>query len=158
MAGNISGSPRRGAGDATAALFVRIPSEHARRLDRAAFELRVPKQELVSGLLERYVDPDSPRSLAMLAERANRAGERRGDQTITFIEPEGLTAGHHAFRPRELDVLTIEEAAELLRVEIDLVETMAAEGRLPGRRLAGEWRFARAGLLEWLAGSDHKDG
>src|SRR5438876_7525034 len=51
----------------TEALFVRIPAEHARRLDRAAFELRRPKQALVSELLERYIDPDDAASLAALA-------------------------------------------------------------------------------------------
>src|SRR5690349_12495937 len=57
----------RGERPPTEALFVRIPAEHARRLDRASFELRRPKQALVSELVERYVDPDSPASLAALA-------------------------------------------------------------------------------------------
>lgn len=142
---------RRPGDPATAALFVRIPSEQARRLDRAAFELGRPKQELVSGLLARYVDPDSPQSLAALS--AGGDDERRR-VTIETLEPGGLTLGHHSFRPREPEVLTAAEAGELLQVDADLVLALAEQGDLPGRRLGGEWRFARAALLAWLAGGD----
>ena len=63
----------------TAALFVRIPTEYARRLDRAAFELRVPKQSLVSELVERYVDPDSPASRRPPRRGHRSAPRHRGD-------------------------------------------------------------------------------
>jgi excisionase family DNA binding protein len=142
-------------GDPTTALFVRIPAEHARRLDRAAFELKLPKQRLVSGLLERYVDPDSPSSLAALGA----AGESEGRRiTVQSIEPSGLTVGHHSFRPREPDVLTCDEVAELLRVEPELIERMAGAGELPARQLAGQWRFSRQALLRWLAGEPPASG
>src|SRR5580704_7259397 len=91
----------------TEALFVRIPAEHARRLDRAAFELRRPKQALVSQLVERYVDPDSPASLAALGGDAparsavgypsSRAHARRR-VTVETLEPHTLVLGHHSFR------------------------------------------------------------
>lgn len=148
----------------TAALFVRIPTDQARRLDRAAFELGRPKQELISGLVERYVDPDSPRSLARLAGDAGRGQPKaqaesasagpdddRRRVTIETLEPGALTVGHHSFRPREPEVLTAEEAAELLQVDPALVLQLAEAGELPGRRLGSEWRFARAALLAWLA-------
>lgn len=146
-------------GDSMTPLFVRIPAEHARRLDRAAFELRLPKQQLVSGLLERYVDPDSPSSLAALGARGSdaKASEARRI-TVQTIEPEGLAVGHHSFRPRELEVLDCEEAAELLRVEPELVQSMARAGELPGRELAGHWRFSRQALLRWLAGDPRAGG
>ena len=48
------------------ALFVRVPAEDAERLDRAAFALKASKQDLVAGLLARYVDPGSPEGLASL--------------------------------------------------------------------------------------------
>jgi excisionase family DNA binding protein len=155
----------------TEALFVRIPAEHARRLDRAAFELRRPKQALVSELLERYVDPDSPASLAALAERPHasagarvspradtgaEAGRRR--VTVETLEPDAMVVGHHSFRPREpqevggaQEVLSSEQAAELLQVAPAVIERLAAGGELPARELAGEWRFSRAALLAWLA-------
>jgi excisionase family DNA binding protein len=166
----------------TAALFVRIPSEHARRLDRAAFELRVSKQSLVSELVERYVDPDSPASLVALgkgwglrADRGTRgvtdegsrgaasaagadiadAGRRR--VTVETLDQGELTVGRHSFGPRNLEVLTLEEAAELLQVDSEVVLELARVGTLPGRELGGEWRFARAALLEWL-GAGSTDG
>src|SRR5919202_1355692 len=43
----------------TTALFVRLPAEQARKLDRAAHALGSPKKDLVAGLVDRYVDPDS---------------------------------------------------------------------------------------------------
>ena len=137
----------------TAALFVRVPSEQAERLDRAAFELGRSKQELVTGLLARYVDPDSPGSLAQLTgDPADAPGDDRRRVTIETLEPGALTVGHHSFRPREPEVLTAEEAGELLQVDPELVLEMAERGELPGRLLGEEWRFARAALLSWLAG------
>jgi excisionase family DNA binding protein len=129
----------------TQALFVRIPAEHARRLDRAAFELRRPKQALVSELVERYIDD--------VAE----GGRRR--VTVETLEPDTLVVGHHSFRPREPapggasapEVLRAEQAAEFLQVSREVVERLAREGELPGRMIAGEWRFSRAALLDWLA-------
>ncbi|HUN77828.1 MAG TPA: helix-turn-helix domain-containing protein [Solirubrobacteraceae bacterium] len=165
------GSGGRGA-EATAALFVRIPTEHARRLDRAAFELQVPKQSLVSGLVERYVDPDSPASLRALAgaragagglagagARAGAAGlvETGGGRRVTVetLDQGELTVGRHAFRPAAAsEVLTAEDAAELLQVSPEVVLGLARAGELPGRDLGGEWRFARAALLGWLAAGE----
>jgi excisionase family DNA binding protein len=182
-----SGKGLAKSGEPTAALFVRIPTEHARRLDRAAFELRVPKQSLVSELVERYVNPDSPASLmalgrgwgtgfaaeppgmaapatdGMAAQRqaprrpggaagpgvGNEDGRRR--VTVETLDQGELTVGYHSFRPRDPEVLTPDEAAELLQVDPDVVLDLAREGELPGRELAGEWRFARAALLAWLA-------
>ena len=165
--------PATGQPRPTEALFVRIPVEHARRLDRAAFELRRPKQALVSELVERYIDPDSPASLAAFAgspgrqrplvrpapEPRSRAEAGRRRITVETLEPDTMVVGHHSFRPLEpppaiapeREVLGSDEAAALLRVETALVERLAEAGELPGRRLAGEWRFSRAALLAWLA-------
>jgi excisionase family DNA binding protein len=147
---------------------VRIPVEHARRLDRAAFELRRPKQALVSELVERYIDPDSPASLAALAgttaqrglgRSAPRAEAGRRRITVETLEPNPMVVGHHSFRPSQpeqmtahaREVLSSEQAAELLQVTPEVVRRLAARGELPGRTLAGEWRFSRAALLAWLA-------
>ena len=156
---------------ATEALFVRIPAEHARRLDRASVELRRPKQALVAELVERYVDPDSPASLAALAGGApargavapSRAHARRR-VTVETLEPDALVVGHHAFRAsapdasRAPEVLTAAQAAELLQVDPSLVTSLAEEGALPGRKLGGEWRFAREALLRWLSAPGAADG
>ena len=123
----------------TTGLFVRIPRSHAERLDRASFELKVPKQELVSGLVERYVDP-SPRGLARL-------------KRITVeTQDDSLAVGRHSFSPADPDeVLTPAQAADLLQVPEDVVMEMARNGDLPGREMGGEWRFLRRALLDWLA-------
>jgi len=130
---------------AMAPLFVRIPTEQARRLDRASFERGRSKQALVAELVEQYLDAPS------------RAGGRRRRFTVESLEPEQLQVGHHSFRAYEperddaAEVLRSKEAAELLKVDEALVERLAQRGELPGRRLAGEWRFARAALLAWLS-------
>ncbi len=130
----------------TSALFVRIPAEQAQRLDRAAFELKLPKQRLITGLLERYVDPDSADSLDALS--GAQEGARR--VTVETFGGDPLAVGHHHFRPREAEVLTAVEAGELLQVDVEVIERLAQDGELPGRRLGGHWRFARAALLSWL--------
>ena len=50
------------------------------------------------------------------------------------------------------EVLGLAQAADLLQVEPDVVEAMAAAGELPGRQLGDDWRFSREGLLRWLGG------
>jgi len=124
----------------TRALFVRIPQAHAQALDRLAFESRRPKQAVVTELLGRYIgDP------------AGRPASARRITIEAGPEP-GTVIGRHAFRPFEPDVLTLEEAAALLSVSAEAVRELAESGELPGRRIASEWRFARAAVLEWLAG------
>jgi excisionase family DNA binding protein len=120
-----------------AALFVRIPADQARALDRIAFESGRPKQAVVADLLSRYIaSPDG--------------GHGRRRVTIEAQDDGGLVLGHHAFRPFEPDVLTLEEVAELLGVEPALIEQLALGGELPGRRIGQSWRFARASVLDWL--------
>jgi excisionase family DNA binding protein len=51
------------------------------------------------------------------------------------------------------EVLTLEEAAELLRVTPAALRLDAEAGRVPGREIGAEWRFSRAALLAWLAGA-----
>ncbi len=142
--------PTTGAAGETAALFVRLPAEQARRLDQAATALSARKKDLVAGLLERYVNPDSPDELEQLRELAVRAAALR---RVTLELPEqGLAVGHHSFAPAPApDVLTAAQAAELLAVEERAILELAEQGRLPGRKIAGEWRFARSALLRWLS-------
>ena len=118
------------------ALFVRIPTAAAERLDRAAFELRASKQDLVAGLVTRYVDPANLDDLRRITVETH-------DDT--------LTVGHAEVRaepPR--DVLTLAQVAELLQAPEADVAALAEAGELPGRRVGGQWRFARVALLRWL--------
>lgn len=114
-------------------LYVRLPATEAARLDRAAYELRTSKQALVTSLVSRH--------LHELADGI--AVGALGDEPVR---------GHASLRPAEVpEVLTPAEAAAWLRVDEATVLELAEAGDLPGRRLAGRWRFSRAAVLEWLA-------
>ncbi len=144
-------SPTRARGNEREALYVRIPTDQARRLDRAAFELQLSKQEVVSSLLARYVDPASPGSMEAL--RALQ-GPLDADGNRITIEPpgQGLTLGRHDFRADPVEeVLTLAGAAALLEVDEAAVAQLAEAGELPGRRIGKEWRFARQAILDWLS-------
>jgi excisionase family DNA binding protein len=128
-----------------AALYVRLPSAAVGKLDRAAERLGVHKKDLVAGLVDKYVDPDSRRGLDELGQlpRPRRVVELAGGR---------FTVGSYSFQPYEPpEVLTLAQASELLQLPAATVEELAHQGRLPGRQLGQEWRFSRAALLEWLA-------
>jgi excisionase family DNA binding protein len=52
----------------------------------------------------------------------------------------------------EPEVLTLAEAATLLRLPAQDVARLAQSGKLPGRRIGTSWRFSRVLLLAWLSG------
>lgn len=102
-------------------MFVRLPTASAERLNRAAFELKTPKRELVADLVDRYLGADD------------------------------VVIGRAATQVRAPDVLTIEQLAELLQIDEKTVRALASKGELPGRKLGRQWRFSRQAVLEWLA-------
>jgi excisionase family DNA binding protein len=117
------------------ALFVRIPSEHAAKLHRAADALGRPKRELITRLVAQYVDPDDPTMLSAL-------GGARAEWSV----------GQHSFRPaEELEILTPAQLAGLLQVDEEVVVELAEKQELPGRKIGEEWRFSREAILAWLA-------
>ena len=121
-------------------LYVRLPSAAAEKLDRAAFELKTTKQNLVAEQVEAHLPLASTR------------------RVVVESMDDALTVGHHSFVPAEiLDVLTLAEAAELLRIDEQTVAKAAERGELPGRKLGGEWRFARSAVLRWLAGPGEEE-
>ena len=132
---------------AEGALFVRLPTVAVEKLDRAAEALGMRKKDLVAGLVSRYVDPDSPRGLDALGSLSTR------EIALGVVEP-ASTRGSYSFQPYDSplpEVMTAAQAAEFLQIEEAAVSEMAAAGKLPGRRLGGDWRFSRAALLAWLA-------
>ena len=159
--------------DAETPLFVRLPPKIAARLDRAAFELRLSKKELVTALLSRHMDDESDDTHDHLRQihdevehfRMATGLPRKKKMLVTFMargegEPE-LDAGpgrgplhgvgnatFRAFGTPE--VLSLEDAAELLQVEPGDVEALATAGELPGRKIGEAWRFSRAAVLRWL--------
>ena len=56
------------------------------------------------------------------------------------------------------DVLTVDEAARYLRVSKDVLKRLAAQGKIPGRKIDRHWRFLKAGLDDWLRGVGSRDG
>jgi excisionase family DNA binding protein len=111
-------------------LFVRLPNDQAAALDRLADVTGRHKQHVVSELL---------------ADRLTSAAGPVSVGRVEVIHP-----------PTTLidEVLTLEEAAALLKLPADTVRSRAEEGDLPGRRFGKEWRFARMAVLAWLADGD----
>jgi excisionase family DNA binding protein len=56
------------------------------------------------------------------------------------------------------DVMTLAETAAFLRVSEHDVRQMADEGKLPARRVSGQWRFLKSALLEWFRQPEPKPG
>ena len=96
-----------------------------------------------------------PREQAeQLAQAAVRLGKSKQEIVAGLLSSElDLVVGRAEVASGD-SVLTLGEAAELLRVAAATIEQRAEARDLPGRCLAGEWRFSRAALLAWLAGSD----
>jgi excisionase family DNA binding protein len=111
-------------------LFVRLPRDQATALNRLAHATGRHKQHLVSELL------------------ADRLTPGAGPASVGRIE----VANAPDVRPDE--VLTLEEAAALLKLPADTVRSHAEEGDLPGRRFGKDWRFARMAVVAWLADGD----
>jgi len=107
-------------------LFVRLPAGEAELLDEAAVATGRSKRQLVSDAVREHL-------------------AATGDS---------LLVGHAALRENPGEVLTPGEAAALLRVDESALKAAAGRGELPGRQLAGEWRFSREALLAWLGGAD----
>jgi excisionase family DNA binding protein len=131
--------------DDTAALFVRLPLEEAEKLDRFAFERRIPKRDIVRTLLaERLDDADVIWRHTVAPPMPMPPGAE-------------VVVGRAEFTPADAqEVLTVEQAAELLQVEPDDVSALADAGELPGRKIGDEWRFLRGAVLAWLGGAAPK--
>lgn len=55
------------------------------------------------------------------------------------------------------DVMTIQEAAEFLRVSESIVRQYASRLAIPGRQLGQEWRFSRSAIEDWLRSASGKE-
>ena len=52
------------------------------------------------------------------------------------------------------EILTLAEAADLIRVSRKTLGEMARSGRVPAQKVGREWRFLRSALEAWLGGRD----
>jgi len=48
------------------------------------------------------------------------------------------------------DVLTLEELATYLRLPVEIIERQTVEGQIPGKEIAGQWRFLKTAIDDWL--------
>lgn len=95
-----------------------------------------------------------PREQAAALDRLVDATGARKQHVVSELLKDQLTVGHVELidGAGADEVLTLQEAAGLLRLDIETVRASALAGELPGRAFGEEWRFARAALLAWLAG------
>jgi excisionase family DNA binding protein len=96
-----------------------------------------------------------PRDQADALDRLVDSTGRRKQQLVSDLLADRLELGRIQISERREsadEVLTLEEAAELLRLPSNSVEAIAAAGELPGRQIGGEWRFSRRSILRWLSG------
>ena len=139
---------RKGRDDETAALFVRLPLEEAEKLDRFAFERRIPKRDVVRRLVAERLDD------------ADLLWHRPAPPPFTMPIPPtpDMVVGRADLVPGGAsEVLTTEQAAELLQTDADAIRALADAGDLPGRRIGDEWRFLRSAVLAWLGGAQPPD-
>jgi excisionase family DNA binding protein len=102
-------------------LYVRLPADQAQRLNDVADSTGQSKRRLVEDAVRQHLASD-----------------------------DGLVVGRAALRENPPEVLTLEEAAALLRVEDAALLEIAERGDIPGQRIGQQWRFSRTALLAWL--------
>ncbi len=97
-----------------------------------------------------------PREQATALDRLADSTGRRKQHVVSDLLADQLAVGRLEIvdRAGAEEVLTLEEAAELLRLPVDTIRASALTGELPGRAFGEEWRFARTALLTWLGGDD----
>ena len=50
----------------------------------------------------------------------------------------------------ESDILTVEQVAELLHLHVMTIYRLAKEGKVPGFKVGGRWRFQRGAMEAWM--------
>ena len=48
------------------------------------------------------------------------------------------------------DIMTVDEVADYLRINKKTAYRLAADGKLPGFRVGGAWRFQRGDIEDWI--------
>jgi excisionase family DNA binding protein len=107
--------------DGDVPLYVRLPADQAQRLHDAAESTGQSKRRLVEDAVRHHLGGD-----------------------------DGLVVGRATLREIMPSVLTLEEAAALLRVEDEALLAIAQQGSIPGKQIGQQWRFSRAAIVAWL--------
>ena len=56
------------------------------------------------------------------------------------------------------EILTLKEVAEYLKLAEKTAYRLAADGKLPGFKVGGSWRFKREDVFLWIEEKKHKEG
>ncbi len=104
------------------ALFVRLPASEGRQLEMAVAASGKTKRQLVSEAVREHLSDD------------------------------GLVVGRAFVQEAGDEVMTVGETAGLLKLDEPTVLAAAERRDLPGRQIAGHWRFSRSAVLAWLSG------
>jgi len=104
------------------------------------------------------VDMQRARAIALTVE----VQEEEPVETITF-QNAGMTVS--AYNPtatytethQQKDVLNLEEASEILKIDIGEMDELLRTENIPARKLSGQWKFNRSALLKWLGEGNSKD-
>jgi excisionase family DNA binding protein len=72
---------------------------------------------------------------------------KMGGNQCYFTESEGLQMEN-----TQSDILTVDEAAELLKIPRSSVYKLAQQKRIPAQKVGRHWRFHRETLINWIAG------
>jgi excisionase family DNA binding protein len=101
-----------------------------------------------------------PRDQAAALDRLVDSTGRRKQHLVSDLLADQLAVGRVDINESAADeeVLTLQEAAALLRLSPEAVRRRAIAGDLPGRIFGEEWRFGRAALLAWLADGETAPG
>lgn len=55
------------------------------------------------------------------------------------------------------EILTLKEVADYLKLTEKTAYRLAAEGKLPGFKVGGSWRFKREDILAWIEELKNKE-
>jgi excisionase family DNA binding protein len=110
-----------------AALFVRIPTASAKKLEQHARREGRSKQDIVANLIRDALQKASPTDAPPTPEVAS---------------------------PETPEILTLAELSVYLRVSEGELQQKVNAGELPVRRFGDEWRFSRLAIERWMEGTD----
>lgn len=55
------------------------------------------------------------------------------------------------------EIMTVNEAAEFLRVPVSTIYMLAQKGKIPSQKVGRHWRFHRGTLINWIADTKVKE-
>jgi excisionase family DNA binding protein len=92
---------------------------------------------------------------------ASRARElesqRAADASRTRVDADAKRTPRDTSRVEELDILDIDQAAELLGVSIKTFNKVLHAQNMPARKIGREWKFSRQALIDWVGSGRSRD-